>query len=66
MGELTVEGHRTPRNVKRQTRERCGRSQKVVEGKGRIGLEERDHRRSWNPMEGRGDSVRTLGNLIEH
>ena len=36
-----------------------------MEGKRRIGQEGRDHRRSWNPMEGRRDSVRTLGKLME-
>ena len=42
-----------------------GRSQKRIEGHRRKGQEGRDHRRSWNPMEGREDSVRIPWNLIE-
>ena len=37
MGEPTGEGHRTPRNVRRQAKEGCGRPQKAVEGQGRRG-----------------------------
>ena len=39
MGEPTGEGHRTPRSVRRQTKEGCGRPQKAVEGQGRRGQE---------------------------
>ena len=43
-----------------------GRSQKRIEGHGRKGQEGKDHRRSWNPIEEREDSVRIPWKPMEH